>query len=195
MYGAVFSLAAGFAAMHYVVALRLQTGSGLSATATGLTVLAFPLAMGVMGPLGGRLADRYGARPTAIAGACVTALGLTLLALNGDHWTQADITWRLALAGAGMGLYGGPTQTLVMTAAPRRATGVAGSLVQLSRSLGFTVGPALAGAAWGLAGGVDGARYGLVISAVAAWLCVLLLATGRRAPSGDPAPTAEPAAR
>ncbi|MCQ0023170.1 MFS transporter [Streptomyces somaliensis DSM 40738] len=195
VYGAVFSLAAGFAAMHYVVALRLQTGSGLSATATGLTVLAFPLAMGVMGPLGGRLADRYGARSTAIAGACVTALGLTLLALNGDHWTQADITWRLALAGAGMGLYGGPTQTLVMTAAPRRATGVAGSLVQLSRSLGFTVGPALAGAAWGLAGGADGARYGLVISAVAAWLCVLLLTTGRRAPSGEPAPAAEPVAR
>ncbi|KAF0649665.1 MULTISPECIES: MFS transporter [Streptomyces] len=201
VYGAVFALAAGFAAMHYVVALRLQSGGGLSATATGLTVLAFPLAMGLMGPLGGRLADRVGPRPTAVAGACVTAVGLTLLALTGDHWTQADIAWRLALAGAGMGLYGGPTQTLVMTAAPPRATGIAGSLVQLSRSLGFAMGPALAGAAWGLAGGADGARYGLVISAVAAWLCVLLLAARRGgrggapgARSGRPEPEAAPAA-
>ncbi|MEV8152199.1 MFS transporter, partial [Streptomyces fradiae] len=200
VYGAVFALAAGFAAMHYVVALRLQSGGGLSATATGLTVLAFPLAMGLMGPLGGRLADRVGPRPTAVAGACVTAVGLTLLALTGDHWTQADIAWRLALAGAGMGLYGGPTQTLVMTAAPPRATGIAGSLVQLSRSLGFAMGPALAGAAWGLAGGADGARYGLVISAVAAWLCVLLLAARRGgrggapgARSGRPEPEAAPA--
>ncbi|MEU3446441.1 MFS transporter [Streptomyces thermolilacinus] len=196
VYGAVFALAAGFAAMHYVVALRLQSDSGLSATATGLTVLAFPLAMGVMGPLGGRLADKVGARPTALAGACVTALGLTLLALTGDHWTQADIAWRLALAGAGMGLYGGPTQTLVMTAAPPRAVGVAGSLVQLSRSLGFAMGPALAGAAWGLAGradGADGARYGLYIAAGAAWLCVLLLAArrGTRHP-GPPADAPPP---
>ncbi|CAL9448573.1 MFS transporter [Streptomyces sp. enrichment culture] len=195
VYGAVFALAAGFAAMHYVVALRLQSDSGLSATATGLTVLAFPLAMGLMGPLGGRLADRVGARPTALAGACVTALGLTLLALSGDHWTQADIAWRLALAGAGMGLYGGPTQTLVMTAAPPRAVGVAGSLVQLSRSLGFAMGPALAGAAWGLAGraqGTDGARYGLYIAAGAAWLCVLLLAARRTRRPGPPADTRPP---
>ncbi|MFJ8697084.1 MFS transporter [Streptomyces roseolilacinus] len=205
VYGAVFSLAAGFAAMHYVVALRLQDGSGLSASATGLTVLAFPLAMGLMGPVGGRLADRYGPRPTAVAGACVTALGLTLLALSGDHWTQTDVAWRLALAGAGMGLYGGPTQTLVMTAAPPRAVAVAGSLVQLSRNLGFAMGPALAGAAWGLAGRADGSRYGLLISAGAAWLCVLLLATRRRTPSGRPprtssgtpaeTPTPEPATR
>ncbi|WP_149184834.1 MFS transporter [Streptomyces sp. TRM49041] len=191
VYGAVCSLAAGFAAMHYVVALRLQSDSGLSATATGLTVLAFPLAMGLMGPLGGRLADRYGARPTAVVGATVTALGLTLLALiGGDGWTQGDVAWRLALAGAGMGLYGGPTQTLVMTAAPPRAVGIAGSLVQLSRSLGFAMGPALAGAAWGLAGSAQGPRYALMISAGAAWLCVLLLATRRtaaRTPAEAPA--------
>ncbi|MFF8385012.1 MFS transporter [Streptomyces kanasensis] len=206
VYGAVFSLAAGFAAMHYVVALRLQDDSGLSATATGLTVLAFPLAMGLMGPVGGRLADRFGPRPTALAGASVTAVGLTLLALSGDHWTQVDVAWRLALAGAGMGLYGGPTQTLVMTAAPPRAVGIAGSLVQLSRSLGFAMGPALAGATWGLAGSAHGARYALAVSAGAAWVCVLLLATRRRAagPSGGgpggraaaaPAPDRVPAGR
>ncbi|BCL25314.1 MFS transporter [Streptomyces aurantiacus] len=192
-YGAVCALATAFAAMYYVVALRLQSDSGLSATATGLTVLSFPLAMGLMGPVGGRVADRYGPRPAAIVGAATTALGLTLLALiGGDDWTRGDVAWRLALAGAGMGLYGGPTQTLVMTAAPPGAVGVAGSLVQLSRGLGFALGPALAAAVWGLAGPAHGARDALVVSAAAGWLGVLLLATRRTTVRGGP--TGSPAA-
>lgn len=174
-HGAVLALAAAFAAMHYVVALHLQRDDGFSATSTGLTVLAFPLGMGLAGPLGGRLADRYGARRIATAGAVLTAAGLLLLVPLGDSWSAPDVAWRLALAGLGMGLNGGPTQALVMGAAlPERAATV-GSAVQLARSLGFTLGPALATAAWGLAAG-DGVRAGLALAAVAACLAVPLLA-------------------
>ncbi|MFI0742313.1 MFS transporter [Streptomyces sp. NPDC021100] len=194
VYGAVFALACGFGAMHYVVALRLQDDSGLSATATGLTVLAFPLAMGVAGPLGGRLADRYGHRPTAVAGAALTTLGLFLLTLLGDHdWSTGDIVWRLAIAGAGMGLYGGPTQALVMNAAPPRAAGTAGSAVQLSRNLGFTFGPALASATWGLTDSPTGARYALAVAATAAAAaCALLVVRRSTAGEAEGAPAPAP---
>ena len=175
-HGAVLALAAAFAAMHYVVALHLQQDEGVSATTTGLTVLAFPLGMGLAGPLGGRLADRYGLRPLAITGAALTAVGLLLLIPLGDGWSPPDVAWRLALAGFGMGLNGGPTQALVMAAAPPRRTATVGSTVQVARSLGFTLGPALATAAWALAGTGDGARAGLILAAVAACLAVPLLA-------------------
>ncbi|WP_329259247.1 MFS transporter [Streptomyces sp. NBC_01478] len=180
-HGAVLALAAGFAAMHYVVALHLQRDDGLSATTTGLTVLAFPLGMGLAGPFGGRLADRFGAWPVAVTGAAVTAAGLLLLVPLGDGWSTADVAWRLALAGTGMGLYGGPTQALVMGAAPPDRTATVGSTVQLARSLGFTLGPALATTAWALAGG---ARAGLALAATAACLAVALLALsgGRSTP-------------
>lgn len=181
-HGAVLALAAGFAAMHYVVALHLQRDDGFSATSTGLTVLAFPLGMGLAGPLGGRLADRYGARRIATAGAVLTAAGLLLLVPFGDGWSAPGVAWRLALAGLGMGLNGGPTQALVMGAAvPERAATV-GSAVQLARSLGFTLGPALATAAWGIAGDGDGVRAGLALAAVAACLAVPLLAVPVRLP-------------
>ncbi|WP_331723665.1 MULTISPECIES: MFS transporter [unclassified Streptomyces] len=195
-HGAVLALAAGFAAMHYVVALHLQRDDGFSATSTGLTVLAFPLGMGLAGPLGGRLADKYGARQVAAAGAVITAAGLLLLVPLGDDWSVPDVAWRLALAGLGMGLNGGPTQALVMGAAVPELAATVGSAVQLARSLGFTLGPALATAAWGLAGDGDGVRAGLALAAVAACLAVPLLAVPVRLPlkaqSTDPVPAARP---
>ncbi|MES5820618.1 MFS transporter [Streptomyces sp. RG80] len=182
-HGAVLALATGFAAMHYVVALHLQRDDGLSATTTGLTVLAFPLAMGLAGPLGGRLADLHGARPVAVTGAVLTAVGLLLLVPLSDGWSPPDVAWRLALAGLGMGLNGGPTQALVMGAAPPERIATLGSTVQLARSLGFTLGPALATTAWGLA---DGARAALALAAVAACLAVPLIAMPVRRPATVP---------
>ncbi|MEU0009274.1 MFS transporter [Streptomyces sp. NPDC006314] len=189
-HGAVLALAAGFAAMHYVVALHLQRDDGISATATGLTVLAFPLGMGLAGPLGGRLADGYGARPVAATGAMLTAAGLLLLLPLGGDWSPPDMAWRLALAGIGMGLNGGPAQALVMGAAPPERTATAGSTVQLARSLGFTLGPALATAAWGLAGTDVGVHAGLAVAATAACLAVPLLALPARRPAAVPEKTA-----
>ncbi|MCX4671118.1 MFS transporter [Streptomyces sp. NBC_01381] len=192
-HGAVLALAAGFAAMHYVVALHLQRDDGVSATTTGLVVLAFPLGMGVAGPFGGRLADRYGARPVAAAGAALTAAGLLLLVPLGDGWSPWDVAWRLALAGVGMGLNGGPTQALVMSAAPPDRTATVGSTVQFARSLGFTLGPALATAVSGLTGPGNGVHAGLALAAAAACLAVPLVALPGRPPAPLPEQTTDAA--
>ncbi|MFE9392828.1 MFS transporter [Streptomyces sp. NPDC006784] len=197
--GAVLTLALGFAAARYLLALHLQRDAGASATTTGLTVLAFPLGMALAGPLGGRLADRFRTRGVAVTGAALTACGLLLLVPLDDGWSPADIAWRLGLAGAGMGLNGGPTQALAMGAAPADRAATVGSALQLSRMLGFTLGPALATAAWGLAGPGSGVRAGIVLAGCAACLAVPLLGRDARAPT-DPAPDgaapqAAPAAR
>ncbi|MGW7168573.1 MFS transporter [Streptomyces sp. NPDC054884] len=192
-HGAVLALAAGFAAMHYVVALHLQQGDGVSATTTGLTVLAFPLGMVLAGPLGGRLADRYRPQPVAVAGAMLTSVGLLLLVPLGDTWSPPDVAWRLALAGTGMGLGGGPTQALVMGAAPPERAATVGSSVQLARSLGFTLGPALATATWASAGADGGVRASLALAAVAACLAIPLLALPGRRPTPTPEKTIDAA--
>ncbi|CRK57532.1 probable transport portein [Alloactinosynnema sp. L-07] len=173
---AVLCLAAAFAAMHYLVALHLQRDEGVSATSTGLTVIAFPLAMALAGPIGGRLADRFGHRPVAISGAATTTLGLLLLVFAGAEWTPVDIAWRMAIAGLGMGLYGGPSQVMAMATAPDRM-GAASSAVQVARSLGFTVGPALATAAWAMPGGSTPA--GLILAMGAGALGLILLTSTR----------------
>ncbi|MFI8456206.1 MFS transporter [Kitasatospora sp. NPDC085464] len=186
----VLSLAAGFAACHYLLAQHLRGPRGESATTTALTMLAFPLGMVLAGRVGGRLADRWGARPTALTGAAVTTLGLALLIPSDTGWSTVDIAARLALAGAGMGLNGGPTQALVMAASPPGKLATAGSAVQLARSLGFALGPALATAAASTAGGGaasgtttgtgTGTSAGIALAALVAATAVALLALHRR---------------
>ncbi|MFI6843788.1 MFS transporter [Kitasatospora sp. NBC_00085] len=179
--GSVLSLAAGFAATHYLLAQHLRRDDGISATTTALTMLAFPLGMVLAGRFGGRLADRWGARPTALTGATVTALGMLLLVPLDTDWSPLDIAWRLALAGTGMGLNGGPVQALVMTAAKPQQLATAGSAVQLARSLGFALGPALATAATLFGDSVTaGVRAGLVLATLAAVQAVALLSLHHR---------------
>ncbi|MDT0310197.1 MFS transporter [Streptomyces sp. DSM 44917] len=175
--GAVLALGVAFAAVHFVVALHLQRGEEVSASATGLTLLAFPLGMALAGPAGGRLADRFGPRPVAVTGACLVAAGYLPLALLGD-WSLAQVAWPLAVAGVGMGLYGGPTQFLAMAAMPPTLIASAGATIQLARSLGFALGPALATAIGGQGGASDdtGARAALTVAAVIGCAAVPLLA-------------------
>ncbi|WP_051709525.1 MFS transporter [Streptomyces sp. NRRL S-350] len=176
----VLALAAGFAACQYLLVQHLRGPRGESATATALTMLAFPLGMVLAGRVGGRLADRWGARPTALTGAAVTTLGLALLVPLDADWSALDLVARLALAGAGMGLNGGPTQALVMTAAPPGTLATAGSAVQSARSLGFALGPALATAASPAGpGDTTGARVGIALAAALAAAAVALLALHR----------------
>ncbi|MFD8702098.1 MFS transporter [Kitasatospora sp. NPDC059648] len=177
----VLALAAGFAACQYLLVQYLRGPHGESATGTALTMLAFPLGMVLAGRVGGRLADRWGARPTALTGAALTTCGLALLVPVDSGWSTVDVAARLALAGAGMGLNGGPTQALVMTASPPGKLATAGSAVQLSRSLGFALGPALA-TATALADERPGTRThaGIALAALVAATAVVLLARYRR---------------
>lgn len=181
---AVLALAAGFAVMNYLVALRMQRVDHTSASVTGLTLLSFAVAMALAGPVGGRLADTVGVRRTAIAGAGLTAAGLLSLLLLGHSWAPSDVAWRLGIAGLGMGLYGGPTQLLAMMSAAPAKIATAGAAVQLARSLGFTLGPALATVAWTLGGRGTDATAGLWLASLAACSAVALLAI---TPSGHPA--------
>ena len=119
-----------------------------SAARTGLTVLAYPLAMGLTAPVGGLLADRWSARRAALAGAALVAAADLLLAQAGNATRPADLSWRLALAGLGMGPFSGPNQTTIMNTAPRHALATAGAAIALTRSLGFALGPALSTLIW-----------------------------------------------
>ena len=134
------------------------------------------------GPLGGYLADR------SVLGAVWIAGSLVLLLPLSARWSSVDVAWRLGLIGAG--LFTGPVQTALMSAASAHLMGTAGALSGLTHSLGFALGPALASAVWAYAGsGPQGMRSSLYVLLAVAALAVVAAWTGRSAPGPPAQPT------
>ncbi len=179
-------------ALFYLPPFFLQDVLHLRPQEIGLTLLVWPLAMSAVGPLGGYLADRWGTHPASLLGALWITGSLVLLLPLSAEWSSVDVAWRLGLVGIGAGLFTGPIQTALMSAAPAHLMGTAGALSGLARSLGFALGPALASAVWACAGsGVGGMRASLYVMLAVATLAVVAAWAGRSAPG----PPAQPAVK
>lgn len=177
-------------ALYYLPPFFLQDVLHLRPQEIGLTLLVWPLAMSAVGPLGGYLADRWGTHPASLLGAVWITGSLVLLLPLSAEWSSVDVAWRLGLVGIGAGLFTGPIQTALMSAAPAHLMGTAGALSGLARSLGFALGPALASAVWAYAGsGVGGMRASLYVMLAVATLAMVVAWAGRSAPG----PPAQPA--
>jgi DHA2 family multidrug resistance protein-like MFS transporter len=139
-----------------------------TATETGLLLTAWPLAIAAMAPLSGRLSDRYHAGALGAVGlACMTA-GLLLTAMLPSNPSAPDIMWRLALCGAGFGIFSAPNNRLMMSAVPRERSGSAGGIIATARTLGQTLGAALVALVFGLFDFSGGGAAGAAKAAI--WL-------------------------
>lgn len=117
-----------------------QSVMGLSVVHSGLLLTPWPLAVGLTAPFAGRLADRYSAGLLGGAGLALFAAGLFALSTLGPEPTTVDIVWRMALCGAGFGLFQSPNNRTMISAAPRERSGAAGGMLATARLLGQTTG-------------------------------------------------------
>ena len=169
--------------LFYLPPFFLQDVLRLPPQEVGLALLAWPLAMSAVGPVGGYLADRWGTRLASLLGAVWIAGALVLLLPLSTEWSSVGVAWRLGFIGVGAGLFTAPVQTALMSAAPAHLMGTAGAVSGLTRSLGFALGPALASAVWVYAGsGVGGMRASLYAALGVAMLAVVAAWVGRSAP-------------
>jgi DHA2 family multidrug resistance protein-like MFS transporter len=121
----------------------LQTELHYSAVQTGFLITPWPIAIGIAAPIAGRLADRYSAAILGGVGLFVFALGLLSLAFLPYHPDTLDIVWRMALCGAGFGLFQSPNNRAMLSAAPKERSGGASGMLGTARLLGQTTGAAL----------------------------------------------------
>ncbi len=63
----------------FLVPFYFERGLGIGAGQAGLELMMMPLALGVVAPFAGRLADRLGARPLTVGGMSLVAIGLFAL--------------------------------------------------------------------------------------------------------------------
>ena len=138
-----------FMAQYVVVFLTpflLSRLLGEGPARVGLVLTAFPLAVLCVAPFAGALSDRIGTALPAAAGASASAAACVLLATMPAGAGPGDVAWRLALFGAGTGLFQSPNNSAVMGSAPREHLGVVASLLGTARTLGMVLGVAAAGA-------------------------------------------------
>lgn len=122
----------------------LQYAYGRSAVETGVLMTPWPLAVAVVAPMAGRLSDRMSGGILGAVGLSVLAVGLILLGLLPTHPSAFDIGWRMAVCGAGFGLFQSPNNRTIMGWAPKDRLGSAGGLIGTARLTGQTVGASLA---------------------------------------------------
>jgi len=177
---ALLAIATASGFVMFLTPFYLQRVLHASASSTGLTILPFPVAMAALGLIGGALADRWGARRTAITGAIGLTAALSLIMPLGERWIPGDLAWRLALLGVAMGLFNGPNMALALSRAPANLLGTTGASTGLARHLGFALGPALATAVWALSGyALTGMRAGIGLAAALSALGVAALVRDR----------------
>jgi DHA2 family multidrug resistance protein-like MFS transporter len=111
---------------------------------TGLLMTPWPVAVGLVAPLAGRLSDRISAAILGSAGLAALTAGLVALALMPAQATTFDIVWRMALCGAGFGFFQAPNNRTLLFAAPRARAGAAGGMLATARLTGMTGGATLA---------------------------------------------------
>ncbi|WP_379968822.1 MDR family MFS transporter [Ectobacillus sp. sgz5001026] len=102
-----------------LIPLYLQTVKGYGSFETGLLLLPQALTSAVFMPIGGRLFDKVGARPMAIAGFTIITGALFILSKITIDTSNSYIIAALVMIGAGMGFSMMSINTHVLQAAPK----------------------------------------------------------------------------
>ena len=119
---------------------RLQHGFGFAPSEVGAMIAPWPLTTMVVAPLAGSLSDRYPAGLLGGISMVIATVALILLAFLPAHPEYFDVAWRMALCGAGFGLFLSPNARLIVGSAPRERAASAGGLVSTTRLVGQTMG-------------------------------------------------------
>ena len=135
---------------------------GLTAVATGLLITPWPLVVGMMGPIAGRLSDRFPVGILGGIGLAVLAAGMALMATLPADASVANIVWRMAVCGMGFGFFQSPNMRALLTSVPPARSGGGSGIAATARLTGQTTGAALTALCFTL-GGASGPPVALAL--------------------------------
>jgi DHA2 family multidrug resistance protein-like MFS transporter len=139
---AVGALTAFMASMTLLLSLpfRLEHAYHLSPSEVGAMIAPWPLTTMFVAPTAGWLSDRVPAGLLGGVGMSAAVVALLLLSFLPADLTYAAMAWRMALCGAGFGLFLAPNARLIVGSAPRHRAASAGGLISTTRLTGQTIG-------------------------------------------------------
>jgi len=158
----------------FVTPLYLESAHSLPSAVAGLLLTVLPVALALVAPVAGMMADRFGVRLPTSAGMGLTAAALVMLDLSsGNLWVMGG---SLAVMGLGLGLFTPANNAAVAAAGHEHQAGMVSGVLNMTRGVGTSLGVAFGTAAYSLAAGVSGGAAGPASSALGFRMAVALFA-------------------
>ena len=134
----------GSSAVLFMTPFYLQNVLGYKPSVAGLAVVPGAMCMATLGPLSGRLSDRFGWRKFTVAGLALSSTGIAILSQLSADSSLLHVIPALMLTSSGMGTFYSPNSSSILSAVERESHGVISGLVNLIRNAGNVVSIAVA---------------------------------------------------
>ena len=134
----------GMSSVRFLMPFYLQAVMGYSPTQVGLIIVPSAFCMIIMGPLSGRLSDRYGWRRFNVGGLMMSATGLFLLSRMTETSPLALVMGGMILQSLGVGTFNAPNNSAILSTVDPAKYGVVSGFLNLVRNSGNVTSIALA---------------------------------------------------
>ena len=142
--GARFAQFLGGSSIFFLMPFYLIEVLGYEARQASFLLIPGALGMALLGPLSGRLSDRFGTRWPATVGLLSSGTAMFWLSYVGPYSPWWHIVIGMTLSGIGMGGFSSPNTSAIMGSLPRDKYGVVSGFVNLARTSANVTGIAVA---------------------------------------------------
>ncbi len=131
--------AVAFGAVLLLLSLYFQLVLGMSALSAGLIILPLDITTVFLGPLSGKLSDKYGHMPFTTGGLAIVSLSLFLFATADINTPLILLIVYMILFGSGLGIFASPNMSSIMGAVPAERRGIASAFRATFFNVGFVI--------------------------------------------------------
>ncbi len=122
-----------------LLSLQFQLVDNLSPLQAGLRILPFEIAFLAVGPLSGKLADKFGQSQFTITGLVLSSVALFLFSATNATTPYFTLSIYMILLGGGTGLFVSPNLRAIMSSVPPERHGIGSALFTLFLNIGLTI--------------------------------------------------------
>ncbi|MCJ7425181.1 MFS transporter, partial [Candidatus Bathyarchaeota archaeon] len=126
-------------AVLLLISLYFQLVLDLSPFDAGIRIIPIDISFLILGPISGRLSDKFGHLPFTTSGLALTSLSLYLLSTADAFTPYLDFAVYMLLFGAGLGMFSSPNMSSIMGSVPPHRRGIASAISAIFFNMGFTI--------------------------------------------------------
>jgi len=131
-------------AVNFLLLFYLEGIFGLSVLTASYLIIPMALVNAIVGPIGGRLTDKYGARIISTLGLAFQAAAILMLSFMNSSTSLWYVAFTEGIFGVGGGLFWPSNTSAVMSGAPKGKYGAASGILSTFRNTGMILSFAVA---------------------------------------------------